>query len=67
MTMGSKKMSATSQTDFADAFQRLLDDNPPTGNTPREYVVSAWKAQVGGVVGAPLYTVEAEVSGGDVD
>ena len=65
--MGAKIVSASSQTDFVDAFQKVLDANPPTGTVPVDYRVLAWRAQAGGVVGAPVFSVDVEVSGREVD
>lgn len=65
--MGTKIVSASSQTDFADAFQKVLDENPPTSTVPADYRVLAWRAQAGGVVGAPVFSVDVEVTGRDID
>jgi len=60
-------VSASSQTDFADAFQKVLQENPPSGTVPLNYRVLAWRAEAGGVVGVPVFSVDVEVSGRDTD
>ena len=65
--MGTKIVSASSQTDFAEAFQKVLDENPPTSTVPVDYQVVAWRAQAGGVVGPPVFSVDVELSGRDID
>jgi hypothetical protein len=64
--MGTRIVSASSQTDFADAFQNVLADYPPTSTVPVDYRVLAWRAQAGGVVGPPVFSVDVEVSGRDI-
>jgi hypothetical protein len=64
--MGTKQVTGTSETDHAHAFEDVLNEHPPTTNSPRSYTVIGWRAQAGGVVGKPIYYVDVEVSGDDV-
>lgn len=65
--MGVKAVSGSSQVDFADAFNQVLQDHRPSTNIPVHYRVTNWYAEAGGVVGAPTFSVDVEVSGQDVD
>ncbi len=64
--MGTKRVTGTSDTDHASAFADVLNEHPPTTNTPRSYTVVEWRAQAGGFVDKPIYYVDVDVSGDDV-
>jgi hypothetical protein len=65
--MGTKQMTGSSFDGLVEAFAGVLDEHPPTTNTPRDYTVVGWRAQAGGPVGKRIYYVDVEVSGPDVE
>jgi hypothetical protein len=65
--MGTKNVSGSSQIDFTDAFNQVLNDHPPATNLPWDYRVTGWRAEAGGVIGRPVFSVDVEISGRDVD
>lgn len=57
------RVTNSSEAGLTEAFQEVIDQNPPTGNIPRRYkIVGAW-AEAGGVVGFPIYYVEVDITG----
>ncbi|MDR6971607.1 hypothetical protein [Leifsonia shinshuensis] len=58
----STKAEATSLESLDDALKRVISENPPPSSAPRDYAITRSWVEVGGVVGAPQYRVEVDIS-----
>ena len=65
--MGTKQVTGSSLDGLVEAFAEVMAENPPPTTAGCDYTVVGWRAQAGGAVGRPIYYVDVEISGPDVE